>query len=77
MFGYYCSMNILEKCLKDLLNQKTLLEGRLELLVNDPLMSTELKFNKTMDLLKEISDLQNLIGLTTVYITQNKNEEKE
>lgn len=68
-------MNILEKCLKDLLNQKTLLEGRLEIVVNDSYMSTELKFNKTMDLLKQIGDLQNIIGLTTIYITQNKKEE--
>lgn len=68
-------MNILEKCLKDLLNQKTLLEGRLEIVVNDPYISTELKFNKTMDLLKQIGDLQNIIGLTTIYITQNKKEE--
>lgn len=68
-------MNILEICLKDLINQKTLLEGRLELIVNDTLISNDIKFNKTMDLLKEISVLQNLIGLTSMYITQNKKEE--
>lgn len=70
-------MNILEYCLKDLNNQKILLEGKLELIVNDPLMSTEIKFSKTMDLLKEISNVQNLIGLVSIYITQNKLEEKE
>lgn len=69
-------MNILEYCLKDLTNQKVLLEGKLELIVNDPIMSNEVKFNKTMDLLKEISVIQNLIGLVSIYITQNNLEEK-
>lgn len=68
-------MNILELCLKDLVNQKTLLEGRLELVANDPLTANEIKFGKTMELLKEISTIQNLIGLTSMYITQNKKEE--
>ena len=57
------------------MNQKTLLEGRLEVIVNAPHMSTEIKFNKTMDLLKEISSINGLIGLVSTYITQNKKEE--
>lgn len=68
--------NILTHCLTDLINQKTLLEGRLERIVNDGYTSTEIKFNRTMDLLKEISEINGLIGLVSTYITQNKKEEK-
>lgn len=69
--------NILEICFKDLSNQKTLLEGRLEVVVNDPILSNEIKFNRSMELLKEINEIQGLLGLVTIYITQNKKEESK
>lgn len=68
--------NILEVCLGDLITKKNLLEGELEQLVNDPNTGPKTKFDKTIDLLKEISDTYNSINLLNTYITKNKNEEK-
>lgn len=68
--------NILELCLNDLVTKKNLLESDLEQIVNNPTVGAKTKYDKTMELLDEISSIYNSINLLNVYITKNKNEEK-
>jgi hypothetical protein len=67
-------VNIIELCLSDLINKKHLLEGELERVINSNDIETSVKFNKTLDLLKEIDSIYGSIELLKNYITTNKNQ---
>ena len=59
--------NILELCLGDLITKRTLLEGELEQIVNNPTIGSKTKYDKSMELLEQISSVYNSINLLNLY----------
>jgi hypothetical protein len=69
-------VNILEICLTELINKKNLLENELERIVNSNTIETDVKFNKSLSLIEEISNLYKSIELVNTYITKNNDNLK-
>lgn len=70
-------MNSLELLLGQLIHEKNVLEFELERIVNNKDIETVVKINNSKKILLELSNVINMINLTTSYLQPRNNDVTE
>lgn len=66
-------VNMLEICLTEFINRKTLLENELERILNNSSLETEIKFSRSLELIEDIANVYRSIDLVNEYLIKNNN----